>query len=95
MFKFSLGSFGAFLIFADLLRVLSQKWLIIERNGAKFGPQVQVFSVYRILLTVSVQVQFGVIRCISDIRRPSTCFISETANRRAKRSKIWASGVSI
>ena len=39
MFKFSLGSFGAFLIFAGLVHVVSQKWLIVEQNGAKFGPQ--------------------------------------------------------
>ena len=33
---------------------------------------------------VSVQVQFGVIRCISDFYPAGTCCISETANRRAE-----------
>ena len=46
-------------------------------------------------LLLSVQVQFGFIRCISDFRRPCTCYISEAANRRVKRTKIWTSGVSI
>ncbi len=48
MFEFSLGSFGAFPIFADLVHV-SWKRLIVERNGPKFGPKGQVFSVYRVL----------------------------------------------
>ncbi len=50
-----------------------------------------VYTEYFWLL--SLQVQFGVIQCISYFRRPCTCCISETANRRAKRSKIRASGV--
>ena len=33
--KVILGSFGAFPIF-DLI---SQKWLVVEQNGVKFGPQ--------------------------------------------------------
>ncbi len=37
---------------------------------------------------LSVQVQFGVIQCISNFRRPGTCCISEIANRRAKRHKF-------
>ncbi len=45
--------------------------------------------------SLRLQVQFGVIRCISDFRRPGTYCISETANRRVKRTRIWASGVSI
>ena len=36
VFKFSLGSFGAFPFFDDLV---SQKWLVVERNGPKFGRQ--------------------------------------------------------
>ncbi len=36
VFKFGLGSFGAFLFFDDLA---SQEWLIVERNGPKVGPQ--------------------------------------------------------
>ncbi len=43
------------------------------------------------LWLLSVQVQFGVIRGVSDIHRPWSCCISETANRREKRTKIWAS----
>ncbi len=46
------------------------------------------------ILLLSVQIQFGFIRCISDFRRPCTC-VSEMANCRAKRTKIWTSGVSI
>ncbi len=55
-----MGSLGAFLI-------VSQKGLIVERNGQKFGTQGWVFCVYRVFLTVNVQVQFGVIQCISDL----------------------------
>ena len=36
---FSLGSFGAFLIFAGLVHV-SRKRLIVERNGPKFGVSI-------------------------------------------------------
>ncbi len=45
----------------------------------------------------SVQGQFGLNRCVSDFCGPCTCTccISKTANRRAKRTKIWASGVSM
>ena len=39
VFKFSLESFGAFPIFADLVPFVSRQRLIIERNGPKFGPQ--------------------------------------------------------
>ncbi len=51
VFKFSLGSFGAFLIFAELVHVVSQKQLTIERNGLKFGP-LGKYLVYRVLLTL-------------------------------------------
>ncbi len=54
---------------------------------------VSIFRVYiGYLWLLSVEIQFGVIRCISDFRRPC---ISETASRRAKRIKIWVSWVSI
>ncbi len=49
MFKFSLGSFGAFSIFDNLV---SQKRLVVERNGPKFGPHGYAFSVYTVLLAV-------------------------------------------
>ncbi len=90
MLKFSFGSFGAFPISADLVHVVSRKRLIVERNGPKFGPLVQIFRVYRVLL--SVQVQFEVIQYISDFQRPC---ILKTADRRAERLKIWTTGVCI
>ena len=34
------------------MHVISRKGLIVERNGPKCGPQGEVFSVYRVLLTV-------------------------------------------
>ena len=56
--------------------------------------EYKYISVHRVLLVyieycclLSLQVQFGVIRCISGFHRPGTCCISETANRRAKRTK--------
>ena len=52
MFKFSLGSFGAFLIFANLAHVVSRKRLILERNRSKFERQEYVSSLYKVLLTV-------------------------------------------
>ena len=52
MFKFSLESLGAFPYFADRVDVVSRKRLIVEQNGPKFGPQGEVFCVYRVLLTV-------------------------------------------
>ena len=36
---FSLGSFGGFPIFGDVVHVVSQKWLITEQNGPTFGHQ--------------------------------------------------------
>ncbi len=79
--KFSLGSFGAFLIFADLV---SRKPLIGFLSG--------FFRVYRVLSTVKFSSQFGVTRCIYDFWQPC---ISETVGRRAKRTNIWDSGVSL
>ena len=53
-----------------------------------------VYAEYFWLLRV--EVQFGVIRRISDFHQPCTCCISsETANSRAKWTKIWASGVTV
>ena len=49
MFKFSLGSSGAFPIIDDLV---SHKRLVVEQNRPKIGPQAYVFSVYGVLLTV-------------------------------------------
>ncbi len=57
MFKFSLGSFGAFPIFGNLV---SRKEVVVERNGPKFGPQRQVFRAYRVLFTVNLTVQRSV-----------------------------------
>ena len=57
MLKFSLGSYSGFPIFADLVHV-SRKRLIVERNGAKFGPQVSI-SAYRVLLTVKCSMSVG------------------------------------
>ncbi len=65
----------------------------MEQNGVKFGSQGWVFSVYWVLLTVTWLRSFWVIRrCISDFGQS---FIWKTACRRAKRSEIWASGVTI
>ncbi len=36
MVKVILRSFGAFLIFDN---IVSQKWLVVERNRGKFGPR--------------------------------------------------------
>ncbi len=83
-----LGSFGAFPIF--LVHVVSQKRLIVECNGPKFGPRGLLFSVYRVLLTDKCSSSVWVIRCISYFRRPCTC-ISETANRRAKQTNLGLS----
>ncbi len=82
-----LGSFGAFPIFANLVHVVSRKWLIVGQNGPKFGPQGKYLVYIEYLSLLSVQVQFGVIGCISDFRRPCTCCISETTIRRAKQTK--------
>ena len=66
MFKFSLRSFGAFTIFGNLIHVVSRKRLIVERNGAKFRPQGQEFSVYGLLLKIQghsdVEVLYLIIR---------------------------------
>ncbi len=67
MYKVSLGSFGAFTTSGDLV---SRKWPVVERNGPNFGPLEYVFSEYRIIFIVSVQVQYVVIWCFSDFHRP-------------------------
>ena len=64
VFKFSLGSFGAFPFFDDLV---SRKRLLVERNGPNFGPLGggEVFSDYTVLLTV---------KCSSSVRGHSVHF---------------------
>ncbi len=44
-----LGSFGAFLIFDQLV---SRKRRVVEQNAVKIEPQERAFSVYWVLLTV-------------------------------------------
>ncbi len=51
MFKFSLGSVGAFPIFDD---PVSQKWPVVERNRPRFGALGLVFSVYRVVFDSQV-----------------------------------------
>ncbi len=75
--------------FADVVHVVSQKQLIVERKWPKFGSQGYLNVEYLWLL--SVQIQFGVSRSISDFRQPCTCCISEMSNRRAKWTKSLAS----
>ena len=68
MFKCSLGSLGAFPILDDLV---SRKRLIVERNSRKSVPHGQVFSVYRVLLTVKYSKfnlgSFGAISFFDDL----------------------------
>ncbi len=65
MFKLSLGSFGAFPIFADLVHAVSRKRLMVERNGPKFGPWGKYLVYDGVLLTV---------RCSSSVRGHSVHF---------------------
>ena len=58
----------------------------------KFGPRGWVFSVHRVLLKLKWLRSFWGHSVHFDFRK--NCF-SKTAGRRAKRSKIRASGVSI
>ena len=88
MVKVILGSFGAFPIIDNLI---SRKWLVVERNGVKFGPRGWVFNVHRVLLTLKWLRSFWGHSVHSDFRQPC---ISKMAGRRAKRSEIWASGCS-
>ncbi len=83
--------FGVIQCISEFRRPWISKRLVVERNGPKFGPQGWVFTVYRVLL-FSVQVQFGVIRCISKFWRPC---ILKTSDRRAKRTKLSTSEVSL
>ncbi len=62
-----------------------------ELDPATSTTWVQLSSVHKF----SVQVQFGVIQCISNFLWPCTCCISETAICRAKRTKVWTSWVNI
>ena len=62
--KFSLGSFGAFPIFDDLVHVY-RKRLIVERNRAKCGLWGKFLVCIKYFSLLSVQGQFGVIRYIS------------------------------
>ncbi len=71
---------------------LSGKRVTVEQNGVKFGPQGGVFSVHRVLLTLQCLRSFWAHSVHFNF--PQAC-ISKTAGRRAKRSEIWASGMSI
>ncbi len=51
MFKVSLGSFGTFPIFPIFNNLVSQKRLVEERNGPKFGPRGYLFGVHKERLT--------------------------------------------
>ena len=67
MFKFSLGSFGAFQIFADLV---SRKRLIVERNGQNLDLRGKylVYIEYFRLLIVAVQLgSFGAFPICGDL----------------------------
>ncbi len=56
-------------------------WKKQKQNGVKFDPRRWVFSVYRILVKLSVSGKSGVIRCISDFQQPC---ISKTEGLRVK-----------
>ncbi len=58
MLKIILRSYGAFPIFDKLV---SRKRLVVGRNGPEFGSQRKLLSVFRVLLTVSIQGQSEVI----------------------------------
>ena len=58
----------------------------------KFEPLGGKWSVYAVYRLLSVEFQFGVIRCISNFWQPCILKIN---SRRVKRTKIWASWVSI
>ncbi len=78
--------FGALPIFD---KRVSRKQLLLERNGPTFGPRGKYLVCTGYFFTLSVQVHFGVIRCISafcDISQPCD---SKTVGYRAQRSTIW------
>ncbi len=64
---------------------LGNQWSYSKNLGKSL-----MYTGYFWLLTV--QIQFGVIRFISDFLRP---YISETDSRRAKRTKIWSLGYQV
>ena len=65
------GIFGIFFRYsnqwANIKCAISWKYaVIVEQNEAKFGHWGYVFSVYTVVLTISFQGHFEVIRCISN-----------------------------
>ncbi len=78
MLKAILKSLGVFPIFDNLV---SQKWLVVERDRVSFGPQVCVFSVYRILVKLNASRNSGAIWCISNFQQPC---VLKMAGLRAK-----------
>ena len=83
VFKVIWGSFSALVSKWPV----SQKGLVVERNGVKFMNHAHYLYIYRVIWPCGVQGQFGVIQC--------TCLkmacISKRAGHRAKRSEIWDS----
>ena len=86
MFKFSVGSFGAFSIFDDLV---FRKRLVVERNGRNLDLRGKSLVYIEYFCLLSVQGQFRVIQCISNFCQPC---ISKTASRRAKWTKFGHQG---
>ncbi len=86
MFKVTLRSYGAFPIFNNFV---PRKRLVVDWNGRTIGPLGQVFSVYRLFLTV---------KCSKSVWGHSvhfwfsTTLYLEMAAHRAKRMKNWTSG---
>ena len=73
------GSFGAFLIFNNLV---SRKWLVLTETEWNLGlNEYSVHTAYRVLVKLNASGNSGVIRCISDFQQPC---ISKTAGLRAK-----------
>ncbi len=72
------------------MRYLENRWPYSETDQ-NLGLRGKYLVHRECFWLLSVEIQFGVIRCICDFRRSCTCCSSETANRRAKRIKIWAS----
>ncbi len=70
MFKFSLGSFGAFPFFGELI---SRKLVFVEQKGQKIQPHRKVFtgSACRVLLTVKFSLgSFGAFPAFDDLVSP-------------------------
>ena len=91
MFKFSLVSFGALSIFADLVHVVSRKWLIVQETDQNLGLRGK-HLVYIVLLTVKCSI--SVLAHSVQVRFQRPCIL-KTADRRAEPTKIWASWVSV